>query len=368
MPLWKQRMFTRLQRPLEGEGEDLGGGAPDATDVEASATPTDEAAPAGDDAPDAGQDSTPMEAMTSFLDTLTDDPNKPEGTESEAPTGDKPAEGAQKPEAAAPAAEPAKTPEQEEAELLEGVKSERGKERIQRVFAERKQLEQDLGDFREMVRSTGMNADEFAKSLEFGRLAKSDDPQQLAVALEMVEAQRAQLYQRLGREAPGVDLLQGHDDLRQAVDNMEISRERAVELASLRRTQQHQRQQQQVARQVEQSAQEFNTSMQQASQAMEQYLSSRVNEADHPARMAALTSHFKDPARMQEFVSTYSTPQQMLAAVKFMYDNIRVAPAAQPAARREQPIRSRPAALGTPAAGGGSPADRLAARMEQMGL
>lgn len=368
MPLWKQRMFTRLHKPADGEGNDLGGGAPDAT--EASATPADESAQVeGDAAEDnAEQPSDPTAAMNSFLDALTDDPNKPEGTEADTPAGDKPAEGAQKPEAAAPAVEPAKTPEQEEAELLEGVKSERGKERIQRVFAERKQLEQDLGDFREMVRSTGMNADEFAQSLEFGRLAKSDDPQQLAVALEMVEAQRAQLYQRLGREAPGVDLLQGHDDLRQAVENMEISRERAVELASLRRTQQQQRQQQQVARQVEQSTQEFNTGMQQASQAMEQYLSSRVNEADHPARMAALTAHFKDQARMQEFVSTYSTPQQMLAAVKFMYDNIRVAPAAQPAARREQPIRSRPAALGTPAAGGGSPADRLAARMEQMGL
>lgn len=363
MPLWKQRMFARLQRPLEGEGEDLGGGAPDAG-TEAAADPADDA-PAGDDAPDAGQDSTPMEAMTSFLDKLTDDPNKPAA---DAPAGEQPAQVEQKADAPAPAAEQTKTTEQEEAELLEGVKSERGRERIQRVFAERKQLEQDLGDFRQMVRSTGMTADEFAQSLEFGRLAKSDDPQQLAVALEMVEAQRAQLYQRLGREAPGVDLLQGHDDLRQAVDNMEISRERAVELASLRRTQQQQRQQQQVARQAELSNQEFNTSMQQASQAMEQYLASRVNEADHPARMSALTAHFKDPARMQEFVSTYTTPQQMLAAVKFMYDNIRVAPPAQQPVRREQPIRSRPAALGTPAPGGDTPADRLAARMEQMGL
>lgn len=367
MPLWKQRLFSRLHKPVDGEGNDLGGGAPTDAGNDTADQPND----GGDPNPDAGganepgEKAEPAAAMNAFLDTLTDDPNAPEA----APEGgEKPAEASPDKQAEAAAApQVPKTAEQEEAELLEGVKSDRGRERIQKVFQERKQLEQDLGDFREMVRSTGMNAEEFAQSLEFGRLAKSDDPQQLAVALEMVEAQRAQLYQRLGREAPGVDLLQGHDDLRQAVDNMEISRERAVELASLRRNQQQQRQQQQVVRQAEQSNQEFNTGMQQASQAMEQYLSSRVNEADHPARMAALTAHFKDPARMQEFVSTYTTPKQMLAAVKFMYDNIRVAAAPTPP-RRDQPIRSRPAALGTPAAGGDTPADRLAARMEAMGL
>ena len=27
MPLWKQRQFTRLMKPIDGEGSDLGGGA-----------------------------------------------------------------------------------------------------------------------------------------------------------------------------------------------------------------------------------------------------------------------------------------------------------------------------------------------------
>jgi hypothetical protein len=39
-----------------------------------------------------------------------------------------------------------------------------------------------------------------------------------------------------------------------------------------------------------------------------------------------------------------------------------------PVQSQPQPIRSRPANLGTPAAGAGTPIDRVAQRMESMGL
>ncbi len=117
MPLWKQRQFTRLMKPADDEGGDLGGGA--------SATET-------------------------AIDAIG------------VPAQEKPAELEAKP------AEP-KTPEAEEAELLDGVKSERGKERIKQVFAERKALEQDITEFRDLVKSTGMSPQEFAQTLEFGR-------------------------------------------------------------------------------------------------------------------------------------------------------------------------------------------------------
>ncbi|MGL5136602.1 MAG: hypothetical protein ACRC7G_02425, partial [Beijerinckiaceae bacterium] len=151
---------------------------------------------------------------------------KPAATEETKP-GDKPAD---KPAAEKP------TPEQEEAELLEGVKSPRGQERIKQVFAEKKQLETDIGEFRELINSTGMKPEEFAQTLEFGRLVNSGTEADTRVALEMLEAQRTALYAKLGVEAPGVDLLTDHPDLQKQVTDLEITRERAVELAKFRKT------------------------------------------------------------------------------------------------------------------------------------
>jgi hypothetical protein len=48
-----------------------------------------------------------------------------------------------------------------------------------------------------------------------------------------------------------------------------------------------------------------------------------------------------------------------------MYDNIQVPRAAAPG---PQPIRSRPATLGTPATNAATPIDRIAQRMESMGI
>lgn len=376
MPLWKQRQFFRLMKPIDGEGSDLGGGA-SATEsaidaVGVSDTPADTSAAdtstesqtdnTTDTSASAGTDdetAKPGSRMAAMLDELTDDPNKakPETKPAEAET--KPAEGVTKPAEG----ETPPNPEQEESELLEGVKSERGKERIKQVFAERKALEQDITEFRELVKSTGMSPQEFAQTLEFGRLVNSGDEKNLRVALEMIEGQRSMLYQKLGVEAPGIDLLAGHDDLKAAVDNMEITRERAVELAKYRKQQQEVAQRQQVQQQSQESQQQFQQQVHQAAGAMEAYLETRKNEIDHPARMKVIGEHFKNPANLQKFVETYR-PEQWAATIQMMYDNIQV----PKTSAAPQPIRSRPAMLGTPAPVGTDPIDRVAQRMASMGL
>lgn len=369
MPIWKQRLFSRLMKPADDQGGDLGGGsaieaAMDAIGADAPAEPLEESKPdqeAPADPSDAAQNDEGAapeggkSKLAAMLDELTDDPNAPKPAESK-PDQEKPAEPAK-------AEDKPKAPEQEEAELLEGVKSERGKERIKQVFAEKKQLEQDINEFRELVKSTGMSPQEFAQTLEFGRLVSSGDEKNLRVALEMIESQRAMLYQKLGVEAPGVDLLQGHDDLKQAVDNMEITRERAVELAKYRKQQQEVQQRQQVQQQSVQQQQEFQQQVNQAAQSMEAYLQTRANEVDHPARMKVITEHFKNPANLQKFVSTYR-PEQWADTIRLMYDGIHIPRQAS----APQPIRSRPASLGTPAPNAASPIDRIAQRMESMGL
>ena len=313
-------------------------------------------APAGND--DLPTDKPVSDTMKALLDTMSEPAAEPKVEDP------KPAE--EVPPATPPAEETPKTAEQEEAELLDGVKSERGKERIRQVFAERKALESDLKEIRELVASSKMNPDQFSQSLEYGRLINSTNEKDLRVALEMVDRERSFLCQKLGIEQPGIDLLAGHEDLKAAVDNMEMTREHAIELSKYRKQQTEQAQQQERQQQSESERLAFQTTVSNAAKTMESYLETRANEADHPAKMQMIANHFKNPANLQEFVATYK-PDQWLATVKMMYDNIVVprqpAPAAAP-----QPLRSRAAQLGTPAPSSASPIDRIAAHMDNLGI
>ena len=336
-----------------------GDGLPEATGGEQTSQAID-ALGEGDE--ESGNDDLPTDKpasdkMKALLDELSGDEPKPAAKAEEKPEGEKPAD---PPAAAAP-----KTPEQEEAELLEGVKSDRGRERIRQVFAERKQLEQDINEVRELISSTKMSPDEFAQTLEYGRLINSGDEKDLRVALEIIESQRSALYQRLGVEAPGVDLLAGHEDLKNAVENLEITKERALELAKYRKADQEKQQQMQAQQQTAQQQAQYQKTVQDAAGAMESYLSTRQHEVDHQARMDVIGSHFKNPANLQEFVSKFE-PHQWPTAIKMMYDGI-VVPKA-PAQHSPQPLRSRPANLGAPSAAGATPLDRVASHMDKLGL
>lgn len=335
-----------------------GDGLPEATGGEQTSQAIDAL---GADEDETGNDDLPTDKpasdkMKALLDELSGDEPKPAAKAEEKPD-DKPAD---PPAAAAP-----KTPEQEEAELLEGVKSDRGRERIRQVFAERKQLEQDMTEVRELISSTKMSPDEFAQTLEYGRLINSGDEKDLRVALEIIEGQRSALYQRLGVEAPGVDLLAGHEDLKNAVENLEITKERALELAKYRKADQEKQAQVQAQQQTQQQQAQYQKTVQDAAGAMEAYLVTRAHEVDHTARMEVIGNHFKNPANLQEFVSKFE-PHQWPTAIKLMYDGI-VVPKAQQA-HSPQPLRSRPANLGSPSAAGATPIDRIASRLDSMGI
>lgn len=367
MPLWKQRLFSRLMAPAD-EGADLGGSdatsateaaidiigtadVPESSGVDAGAESTTDA-PEGEPAK-AGN---PGSKTAALLESMSETPTVAKPAEKETP----------KPADATAADKPpvAPTAEQEEAELLDGVKSDRGRERIKNVFAEKKQLETDIGEFRQLINDTGMKPQEFAQTLEFGRLVNSGNEADTRVALEMLELQRTALYEKLGVEAPGVDLLQGHADLKQQVDDMEISRERAVELAKHRTGEGARKASEAAQREAQQGRQEYAQTVNSAAGQMESYLDTRKNEVDHPARMKVISEHFRNPENMKQFVATYR-PEQWAPTMKMMYDNISLS---RPQAPTSQPLRSRSAHLGAPAASGSTAIDRIASRMDAMGL
>lgn len=357
-------------------------------------------APAGDTPTDpAPQDDTPiMPAVETPADTPSDAPaeptDKPEA-EAVAPSegktvaalldelsGDAPKPDAEapkveaKPAAEKPADAPAsdKTLDEQEAEALEGVKSERGQARIKETFARLRETEQraqqfetDINEFRTMVQSTGMKPEEFAQTLEFGRLVNSGDEADLRVALEMVDAQREQLCKRLGIEAPGVDPLADFPDLKSDVDNMAITKERALEVAKFRRQQQAQQQAQQNQQAQQQEAQQWQQKIATVTKTAESYFATRAKEADYPAKMQQIAAKFKEPAFMQDFVATYQ-PEQWFSIMRMMYDSIAVAPAA-PVAHQQQPIRTRPSHAGQPVTNANaSTADKLLGILDNMGV
>lgn len=269
----------------------------------------------------------------------------------------------------APAAEPGAEDEEPTLEqVLEGVNSERGKARLTRIFQERKQLKQDVEDFRAVVVSTGMTPQEFAETLQYGRLATSSNPADLEQALQMIEAQRADLYQRLGKEAPGVDLLAEFPDLQAKVKGLELTREAAVELASYRRRDKAEKARRDAETQSQRQQEEHIATVKKAADAMDAYLKTRENEADHPYKLRALIQHFQKPGVMQQFIETYR-PEQWQHAVRMLYDTM-VAAAPAPAPRDPQPItRSASAGLGRPAANPNeAPINRVASAMDRLGL
>ncbi|MCZ4315163.1 hypothetical protein O4H66_17285 [Comamonadaceae bacterium G21597-S1] len=204
------------------------------------------------------------------------------------------------------------------------------------------EAEAQLQTVRQMVAESGLAQDEFQGMLAMGRLFKSDNPEDLKTALQQIDGLRADLATRLGIEAPGVDPLSKHPDLAKDVEDMAMSRERALEVAKLR----------DKAAKADQAAQDtqeqtkFMRTVQEAARMMDTTLAQRAGTPGHAEKLAFIAGQLKDPAKMKQFVTTYE-PHQWQAAVLMMYDAYTPpAPAPTPPAA-PQPLRPGYVANGT---------------------
>lgn len=136
-------------------------------------------------------------------------------------------------------------------------------EKIQAYEAEVAELkplaEQALG-WQDVVVKSGLQPEEFATVMGTMSAINNGTPEQKRQALARIEKFRNDLAAQLGETVPGVDPLTGHEDLRQMVANLEITQERAAELAMHRNRAKAQEQltgqQEQQQRQVQQARQE----------------------------------------------------------------------------------------------------------------
>jgi hypothetical protein len=318
----------------------MGTEAPENEVIETPAEPTEQVAEVS---------ATSSPAVKELIDSISEpDPNA------------KPAE-EPKPEDPKPETPP---PDEESALIAEmGVKSERGQERVRNLIKERKQLEADLGEIRELVTSSGMTPDDFAQHLEFSRLVHVGDEKSLKVALQMVEAQRKHICMRLGIDAPGVDLLSDFPDLKSAVENMEMTPEHAAQLAKYRADEKQKAALQEVQRNNDAGLQAYQTQVTSFQDSALAFFKTKEVEADFPAKSKRMQEYFSKPENMQAFVSDFE-PKQWLSQLRFMYDNMAVAAPQQ----MQQPMRTRPSVTGSPATSGMANIDRISAHLDSLGI
>lgn len=299
-----------------------------------------------EDAPeDAGQDASQQQKQPA---------EKPEKT----PAGDKPQETQQA----------KKTEAEEEAELLDGVKSERGRQRLQKLLSDGRGYRTQLQQMRQTIAKAGLDPESFGNLLEISRLCNSNSQDDITRGLQMLENVRGTLYRALGREAPGIDLLNGFDDLQEKVKSMSMNREDALLIAQARRAQQAEKERYQQQREVSRHTRDLQDRCQAFGRQVMDTFSARSKELDFQAKIEKMQAYFRQPGAMERFVKSHP-PETWQEALLFMYDNIG---AQQQAHQSSQPgpltqRRARSTGVRVPASAPGS-AESIMAHIEEMGI
>lgn len=92
-------------------------------------------------------------------------------------------------------------------------------------------------DMVQMVMETGASAEQYGMTLDYLKLVNqgiAGDLKAAEKAWDMIQSEIAPLAKLLGKDGHGVDPLDGHDDLRAEVENGDLTRARAAEIAATR--------------------------------------------------------------------------------------------------------------------------------------
>jgi hypothetical protein len=120
-------------------------------------------------------------------------------------------------------------------EMITTLKAHEGT--INTLTTENKTLKEGRDTILGLMQEARCSDDDLAGYLYLNQLLTSNEPKDLELALSEIEKQRIELYARLGREPEGggVDLLAHFPDLVKQVEDEEITRKAALEIAHARR-------------------------------------------------------------------------------------------------------------------------------------
>jgi len=222
-------------------------------------------------------------------------------------------------------------------EVITTLKANEGT--ISTLTGENKTLKEARDAILGVMEETHTSQDQLAGYLEFNALLQSKDPKDLESALKMIEGQRSALYKVLGREPEGggIDLLADFPDLKKQVDEEEIPRAAALEIAQGRREkgardaaaqrdQNQQRSQQQTAEQRKQASQAALTAIEKWTADLSK------TDLDYKAKEDKLLS------KVDGVLKNYP-PAQWLSTLQLLYEGIEIQKAAPASGRQQQPLR-----------------------------
>jgi len=207
-------------------------------------------------------------------------------------------------------------------EMITALKTHEGT--IQKQAGELKVLAAGRDGILGVMEETGTTKDQLSGYLYFNQLLQSSKPEDLESALAMVEQQRLGLYKALGREPQGgdLDLLKDFPDLAKQVEEEEIPRATALEIAKARREkqgrdQQTNRQQLQQRSETERKA-KLQKDGQTALDGIEAWTAAlRKSDLDYNAKEDKLL------AKLDEVLTKYP-PDKWLATLKLLYEGIEI--------------------------------------------
>ncbi len=191
-------------------------------------------------------------------------------------------------------------------------------------------LDQQVSYIRETFETHGVSRQQFEQAASFiGAINKGD----FSAALEIIEAQRAQLAIASGKPLPGVDVLTDFPDLRAEVDAQQITEARALEIARHRYGQHHLAQQETERRTAQQTQEQQQRSVNEGLSGVDKFCKQmQASDIDYPAIEAQLLPKIK--------AITDGVPPSMWAAkVQAAYELIKGVASTRTAAPSVQPLR-----------------------------
>lgn len=268
-------------------------------------------------------DSSPEE--TNVVDAVLNELNDEEEPEQ---IPDEPPEPEQEPETAEKPEEPKEEePKAEEGESTDDIYDEpeglkpKAQERFRSLVEANKVKDRELEESRNVVseiqktiKDTGITPQEFGGLLDFARMATSQNSEEKRQAFNIAKSEMQRLAKEIGVEEGGVDLLDGYKDLQEKVDNYELDRSDAIELANARRGQQRLTEQQKAQAHQQQQATDQQADIQKSTKAIEEYMLSRQKtDIDFQAKEKYLMG------QVESIQQTYP-PSQWPTVVAQLYD------------------------------------------------
>jgi hypothetical protein len=167
----------------------------------------------------------------------------------------------------------------------------KAQERFQTLANTNKELTARVTEWEPIVQSAlalqdtfiqnGIKREQFDQAMQVVGLMNRGD---LQGALQALDEQRRLISLHLGQSLPGVDALAEHPDLRAEVDNLQLTEQRALEIARSRMVQNHQQQASRQHQQVQQTQQQEERARNDSMVAVDRFCKARMaDDMDYAA-------------------------------------------------------------------------------------